>query len=100
MNTSFQYPVAINAQEKYTNMSLERRLASGILSEIIKNVKGCAIQSIINISVHYECYGQVDKINDFEEQVDARNWLKNNSSEQVDHINDSNKQVDSISDYE
>ena len=50
-DTSFQSPVAMNALNKDANMSLERRLASGILSETIKNFKGCTIQSTINNSV-------------------------------------------------
>ena len=43
--------------------------------------------------IYYECDKQVDDINDSKEQVDARNWLNNDSAEQVDHINDSEKLV-------
>ena len=39
-------------------------------------------------------------MNDYEEQVDVRNWLRNDYAEQVDQINDSNKQVDALSDSE
>ena len=76
MDTTFQSPVAMNAQKKDANMSLERRLASGILSETIKNIKGCTIQSTINYSVYYDSDEQVDEINDSKEQVDVRNWLR------------------------
>ena len=72
-DTSFQTPVAMNVQNKYANMSYERRLASGILAKTIKNFKGCTIQSTINNSVNYESNEQLDKINDSEEQIDARN---------------------------
>ena len=54
INTSFQSPVALNAQNKYATMSLERRLASGILAETIQSFKGCTIQSTINNSIYYE----------------------------------------------
>ena len=54
MDTLFQSHVATNAQKKDANMSLERRLASGILAETIKNFKECTIQSTINNYVYYE----------------------------------------------
>ena len=88
----------MNSQKKDANMSLYRRLASGVLSETIKSFKGCTIQSTIKYSIYYYFDEQVDKINDSEEQVDARNWLRNDSAEQVDQINDSDKYVDAISD--
>ena len=91
MDTSFQSPVDVNAQKKDANMSLGRQIYSGILSETIKNFKGCTIQSTIKNSVYYESGEQVNKINDSKEQVDARNWLRNDSDEQVDQINDSDK---------
>ena len=69
----------MNVQKKDANFLLERRLASGVLSEIVENFKGCTIQS----------YKQVDKIIDSDEHVDARSWLRNDSTEQVDAINDS-----------
>ena len=100
MDTSFQSPVAMKAQKKDVNMSLQRRLSSDILAETIRNFKGCTIQSTINDSIYYESDGQVDEINDSAEQVDARNWLRNNSTEQVGKINNSDKQVDAISDSE
>ena len=81
----------MNAQKKDANISLERQLASDILAENIKNIKGCTIQSTINNSVYYESDEQVDKINDSEEQVDVRNWLINNSAKQFDKINDSDE---------
>ena len=69
-------------------MSLERRFSSGVLAEIIKIFKRCNIQSIISDSTHSDYDKQVDEINDTEEHVDARNWLRNDSAEQVDQIND------------
>ena len=76
---------------------------------MVKNFKGCTIQSTIRDFTHSDSDKQVEEINDSKEQVDARNWLRNDSSEQVDQINesdkqvyaiknDSNKQVDAISD--
>ena len=50
MDTSFQSHVAMNAQKKDSNMSYERRLASGILAETIKQFKGYTIQLTINDS--------------------------------------------------
>ena len=85
-DTSFESPVTMNVQKKDANWSLERRLAAGVLAEMVENFKGCSIQSD----------EQVDEIVDSKEQVDARNWLRNDSAEQVDQINDSDKQVDSI----
>ena len=73
MDTSFQSPIAMNAQNKDENMSLKRRLASVILAETIKNFKVCTIQSTINDYVYYESDEQVDEINDLKEQVDTRN---------------------------
>ena len=46
---------------------------------MVEIFKGCTIQSD----------EQVDKIIDSEEHVDARNWLRNDSSKQVDAISDS-----------
>ena len=80
-DTSFESPVTMNLQKKDANFSLERRLAAGVLAEIVENFKGCTIQSD----------KQVDKIIDFKEHVDARNWLRNDSAEQVDEISNSKK---------
>ena len=80
-NTPFQSPITKNVQNKDANWSLERPLAAGVLAEMVENFKGCTIQSD----------EQVDEIIDSEEHVDARNWLRNNSAEQVDVINDSEK---------
>ena len=63
MDTSFQSPVAMNAQKKDANISLDRRLNSGVLAEMIKNFKECTIQSTINNSVYYEFNEQVYEIN-------------------------------------
>ena len=52
--TSFQSPVALNSQNKYATMSLERQLASGILAETIQNFRVCTIQSTINNSICYD----------------------------------------------
>ena len=50
---------------------------------MVKGLKGCTIQSD----------EQVDKIIDSEEHVDARNWLRNDSTKHVDTISDSYKLV-------
>ena len=59
MDTSFQYPVAMNAQKKYANMSLERQIASGILAETIKRFKGYTISSTISDYAHSNSDEQV-----------------------------------------
>ena len=82
-NTSFQSPVTVNVQKKDKILSLERRLASGVLAEMVENFKGCTIQSTIND----------DKLIYSEEYVDARNWLRNDSAKHVDAIGDSDKLV-------
>ena len=50
---------------------------------MVEIFKGCSIQSD----------EQVDKIVDSKEQVDARNWLRNDSAEQVDVLKDSENLV-------
>ena len=45
---------------------------------MVENFKGCSNQSD----------EQVDEIFDSKEQVDVRNWLRNNSAKQVDVLND------------
>ena len=62
-------------------MVIRKQLAAGVMSEMVENFKGCSIQSD----------EQVDEIIDSKEHVDARNWLRNDSAEQVDVINDSEK---------
>ena len=73
MDTSFQSPDAINAQKEDTNVSYKRRLSSGILAEMIKQFKGCTIQSTINDSAQYDSDKQVEAINDSDKKVDAIN---------------------------
>ena len=46
---------------------------------MVEKFKGCSIQSD----------EQVEKIVDSKEQVDARNWLRNDSFKEVDVLNDS-----------
>ena len=82
-DTSFQSPITKNVQKKYANWSLERRLAAGILDEMVKEFKGCTFQ----------LDEQVDTTIDTEEHVDARNWLRNDFAEQVDAISDPQKLV-------
>ena len=65
--------------------------ASGAMAEMVENFKGCTIQSTISNSAHRNSDKQVDKINDSKEQVDARNWLRNDFIAQFDQINDSEK---------
>ena len=43
--TSFQSPVTKSVQKKDEIWSLERRLAAGVLAEMVENFKGCSIQS-------------------------------------------------------
>ena len=82
-NTPFQSPFIKSVQKKDASWSLERRLASGVLQEMDENYKGCSIQSD----------EQVDEIIDSDEHVDARNWLRNDSTKQVGVTNDSEKLV-------
>ena len=82
-DTSFQSAHTKNVQKKYANWSLERRLAAGVLDKMVKEFNECTIQSD----------KQVDTIIDSKEHVDARNWLRNDSAEQVDAISDSEKLV-------
>ena len=73
----------MNVQNKYAIFSLERQLASGLLTEMVENFKVFTIQ----------LDKQVDKIIDSEEHVYTGSWLRNNSAEQVDAISDSVKLV-------
>ena len=73
-DSPFQYPGTKSVQKKDASWSLERRLAAGVLAEMVENFKGCSIQSD----------EQVDNISDSKEQVDAKNWLRNDSFEEVD----------------
>ena len=82
-DTSFESPVTKNVQKKDANWSLERRLAAGLLDEMVKEFKGCTIQSD----------EQVNTTIDSKEHVDARNWLRNDSAKQVDVITDSETSV-------
>ena len=50
---------------------------------MVENFKGCSIQSD----------KQVDEIVDSKDQVDARNWLRNDSFKQVDVLNNYKKLV-------
>ena len=62
-DTSFKSPITMNVQKKDAKLSLERRIAAGVLAKIVENFKGCTIQSD----------KQVNKIIDSAEHVDARN---------------------------
>ena len=44
-DTPFQSPVTKNLQKKYTNWSLERRLAAVVLDKMVKEFNECTIQS-------------------------------------------------------
>ena len=55
-DTSFKSPVTMKVQKKDARFSLERRLAAGVLAEMVEKFKGCTIQS----------EKQVDKIIDYE----------------------------------
>ena len=78
-DTPFQSPGTKSVQKKDASWSLKRRLAAGVQAEMVKNFKGCSIQSD----------EQVDDISDPKEQLDARNWLRNDSFEEVDVLNNS-----------
>ena len=82
-NISFQSLVTMNVKKKDENWSLERRRATEVLDEMVKEFKWCTIQSV----------EQVDTTVDSEEHVDVRNWLINDSTKQVDAISDSEKLV-------
>ena len=73
----------MNVQKKDANFSLETELALGVLEEMVEIFKRCTIQSD----------EQVGKIIDSEEHVDARIWLRNYSTKQVDAISYSEKLV-------
>ena len=53
------------------------------MAEMVENFKGCSSQSD----------EKVDTVIDSKEHDDARNWLQNDSTEQVDVTNDSEKLV-------
>ena len=63
-NTSFQSPIAMNVQKIDANLSLERRLALGVLSEMVEIFRWWTIQSTISDSAHSDSGKQVDDIND------------------------------------
>ena len=44
-DTSFESPITMNVKKKDENWSLERRLSAGVLEEMVKEFKGCTIQS-------------------------------------------------------
>ena len=69
-NTSFESPITINVQKKDAHWSLERWLAADVLEEMIKELKGCTIQSD----------EQVNKIFDYEEHVDERKCIRKYSA--------------------
>ena len=82
-DTSFESTVNMNVQKKDATWLLERQLAAGVLDEMLKEFKRCTIQSD----------EQVNTTIGSEEHVDARNWLRNDSAEQVVAISDSEKLV-------
>ena len=58
-DTTFQSPGTKSVKKKDASWSLERRLAAGVLAEMVENSKGCSIQS----------EKQVDDISDSKEGV-------------------------------
>ena len=78
-DTPFQSPGTKSVQKKDASWSLERRLAAGILAEMVENFKGCSNQSD----------EQVDDISDSKEGVEDRN----DSFEEVGVLNDSENLV-------
>ena len=69
----------MNVQKNDANLSLERRLDSDVLAEMVENFKGCTIRSTISDSAHSSSDKQVDEIKKSEEQVDTRNRLRKDS---------------------
>ena len=69
-DTPFQSPGTKGVQKKDPSWLLERQLAAGILAEMVEKFKGGNIQSD----------KEVDEIVDSKEQVDAMNWLGNDSA--------------------
>ena len=61
--TPFRSPGPKRVQKKDSSWSLERRIAAGVLAEIVEHFKGCSIQSD----------EQVDDISDSKEGVEDRN---------------------------
>ena len=78
-DTPFKYPVTKSVQKKDASWWLERWIAAGVLAKNVEIFKGCSIQSD----------KQFEEIIDSEEHVDAKNWLRNDSSKQVEVTNDS-----------
>ena len=52
MDTLYQSPVTINTQRKDKNVTNEKRIASGVHAETMKNFNGFTIQSTISNSTH------------------------------------------------
>ena len=48
--TSFQSPVTKNVQNKYSNWSLERRLAAGVLAEMVEKLSKDVLSNQTNRS--------------------------------------------------
>ena len=76
-DTQFQSPGTKTVQKKDASWSLERRLAAGVLAEMVENFRRCSIQSD----------KQVNDISDSKEGVEDRN----DSFEEVDVLNDSER---------
>ena len=54
MDNFLQSPVTINTQRKYANVINERRIASDIMKDTIKEFHGLTVQSTINDSSYYD----------------------------------------------
>ena len=71
MDTLFHSPLTINVQNKYANVTSERRIAADIHAESIENFMGFMIQSTISNSEHSNSEELFDAVSDSEELVDA-----------------------------
>ena len=76
-DTPFQSPGTKIVQEKDASWSLERRLAVGILAEMVENFNGCSIQSEKQVDDISDSKEGVEDINDSFEAVDVLNNSEN-----------------------
>ena len=75
--TSFQSPVTKGVQNKDTSWSLERRIAAGVLADMVEKFKGSSIQSDKGVDDISDSKGRVEDRNDSAEQVDGLNDSEN-----------------------
>ena len=71
IDTLVQSSVTINKQREDATVSNERRIASNIHAEMIKEFKGFTIQSTISNSTHSDSKELVDALGDYKELFDT-----------------------------